>query len=429
MPAFERTVSRFGFERRDVERPVFVEIENRHVRRAAFFELAGDTEFLEAEAPYRSTCPRFDKACERQLSRHDKLREQDGNVGFEADDAVRRVDELARFFFAGVRRVIGGEAVDGTIEQAFETGFDVGLFAQRRIHLEIRVEVATTFVGEQQMVRADFGGDADAFGFAFTNERDRAFRGDMRDVKPCPGEFRESDVAGDDEFFGGAGIAVDAECCADFAFVHDRAVGEVVIFAMLDDHAIKCFSVFERRAHDLRAGDGGSVIGECHRAGMSATATRHESEFREFQPRSPFCNAAHRKDARFAGILGLQILVRNRRGIIERGIGVGHDDDGRKSAVYRRSRTGRDGLFRAVARLAEVDMNINEAGADKLPGALDDAVARQVYADVENRAGGLIDQHVADEIELRGGIEDAAGAEEESGHGRILGIDGLTIDD
>jgi hypothetical protein len=58
--------------------------------------------------------------------------------------------------------MVGGDAVDGAVAQAVDQGLAVVLRAQRRVHLEARVEVADRVLGQRQMVRRRLAGDPDA---------------------------------------------------------------------------------------------------------------------------------------------------------------------------------------------------------------------------------------------------------------------------
>ena len=51
---------------------------------------------------------------------------------FQADDAERGVGEFQFLFLGAMRGVIGGEAVDGAVLDAFDAGGDIGGGAQRR---------------------------------------------------------------------------------------------------------------------------------------------------------------------------------------------------------------------------------------------------------------------------------------------------------
>ena len=81
-----------------------------------------------------------------------------GEGGLEAGHAHRRQLERLLLLLARVRGVVGGHAVDRAGAQRLDQRLAVGLGAQRRVHLEVRVERADRLVGEQQVVRRGLAG-------------------------------------------------------------------------------------------------------------------------------------------------------------------------------------------------------------------------------------------------------------------------------
>ena len=94
----------------------------------------------------------------------------------EPDDSKRRDIDFAIFFLRRVRRVIGRDRVDRPVDQPGDASVDVFATAERRVHFEVRVERTKLFVRQRQVVRRDFGGNADAARFRSTNRRDGALR-------------------------------------------------------------------------------------------------------------------------------------------------------------------------------------------------------------------------------------------------------------
>ncbi len=78
----------------------------------------------------------------------------------ETDDAERRAVELERLLVGMMRRVVGGDDVDRPVAEALDHRRTIGLFAQRRIHLEVRVVAAAVrerLVGQHEVMRRDLG--------------------------------------------------------------------------------------------------------------------------------------------------------------------------------------------------------------------------------------------------------------------------------
>ena len=71
-----------------------------------------------------------------------------GERGLEAGDAERRLLERHVLLVPRVRRVIGGDDADRAVAERVDERAAVVLRAQRRVHLQIRVERAHGLVGE-----------------------------------------------------------------------------------------------------------------------------------------------------------------------------------------------------------------------------------------------------------------------------------------
>ena len=87
------------------------------------------------------------------------------------------------FASVGMRRVVGGDGVDGAVGEPGLDRRDVGVAAQRRIHLEHRVERRTALVGEREVVRRGLRGDREAARLGGAHELDRARRGHVQEVQ------------------------------------------------------------------------------------------------------------------------------------------------------------------------------------------------------------------------------------------------------
>ena len=85
-----------------------------------------------------------------------------------------------------------------------------------------------------------------------------------------------------------------------------------------------------------------------------------------------------------------------------------------------RARAGRDGFLRGLSRLAQVDVDVDQAGADDEPGGVDhfrvrrDVRAPSVEIDALNSSIGQI--NVADAVEAVRRIDDVAVGDERSFH-------------
>ena len=158
-------------------------------------------------------------------------------------------------------------------------------------------------VGHGQVVGHHLGGDTDAASPGIGDQFDAAAGGDVADVEPAAGEFRQHQVAADDDFLGGGRNPGDTEASRDFAFVH-CAVGEGLVLAVDDDRAVEPSRRFQRLAHDLAVGGGVAVVGPADRPGLD-----HGVEIDRFVAGPTHRNGRDRVDADAA-----VVLARGRRG-------------------------------------------------------------------------------------------------------------------
>ena len=94
-------------------------------------------------------------------------------------------------------------------------------------------------------------------------------------------------------------------------------------------------------------------------------------------------------------------------------VGVGHAADGGEAARRRRARARRDVLLVLVARLAQVHVQIDEAGRHDLARAVDDLGAVRARARLDGFHHAVLDQQVRDFVEIRGGVDDPPALQEE----------------
>src|ERR1039458_3059708 len=69
-----------------------------------------------------------------------ELHQRERQFGFQASDAEWRVIELHLFLVVAMWRMVAAENLDRPIRQPFQYGLAVARRAQRRVHLEVRVE-------------------------------------------------------------------------------------------------------------------------------------------------------------------------------------------------------------------------------------------------------------------------------------------------
>ena len=193
--------------------------------------------------------------------------------GFNAGDAVGGAFELDFLFVQRVRRMIGGDAVDGAFEQGGDDGLAIGFRAQWRVHLGVGVEVADGCVGEREVMWRGLAGDVQAIGLGLADGSEGFSGRDMLHVQVRAEavvleEFaHEMNVALDDRRLGVVGIAAQAEAEGDRAGVHDGAVREARVFGVLADGQVEVRGAAQRSLHHVGLEDGLAVVGEAERAG------------------------------------------------------------------------------------------------------------------------------------------------------------------
>ncbi len=154
-----------------------------------------------------------------------------------------------------MRRVVGRDDVDAAVGEAAEHGVAIGRFAQRRIHLRVRVvgnRLRQHLVGKDEVVRRHLAGNPRALRFAEAHRLERLPRAHVRDVDGAAGQRRQRDVAQRHDRLGFAGNPAQAERRGLKAFVCDAVALERLLFAVLDDGDVEHARVFERAPHQQR---------------------------------------------------------------------------------------------------------------------------------------------------------------------------------
>jgi hypothetical protein len=152
------------------------------------------------------------------------------------------------------------------------------------------------------------------------------------------------------------------------ALVHHAGAGQVVVLGVLGDRDAEVPRVEEGAAHQLGVPDRQAVVRDRHRAGA-----HHLADLGQALPRQPLRHRADRVDARPAGAPRLGDDVLGHRPVVVDRIGVGHAGDAGEAARRRRPRAALDRLLVLLPRLAQVDVDVDEAGADDAAGGVEGA--------------------------------------------------------
>src|SRR5262249_39877869 len=114
------------------------------------------------------------------------------------------------------------------------------------------------------------------------------------------------------------------------------------------------------------------------------------------------------EDVGVAGALGLEVDELRGGLAVDGRLGVGHARHRREAAGQRRCGAGADRLVLLAARLAQVNVHVNESGADDLAGRIDGAVGLEagVGPDTENLVA--LDPQLVGAVDLLRRVDDAA---------------------
>ncbi len=154
-------------------------------------------------------------------------------------------------------------------------------------------------------------------------------------------------------------------------------------------------------AHDVVVEDGLAVVGESNRS--RCVEGGHVGELLAERAKG---DGGHGEDAD-GGVAFRGEDVLHGGNAIGDGGGVGHGDDGGDAAEGRGARAGADGLFPGLAGLAEVDVEVDEAGEDVEAGGVDVLGRGGVGDGVWGFDGGdaaIADEEVAEGVDAGGWV-------------------------
>ena len=230
------------------------------------------------------------------------------------------------------------------------------------------------------------------------------------------GFFGEQNVARDDHLLARAGPTQQAERVVPVALVHHARADERVVLAMIHHRQVEHRGVLQRAPHQVVVLHALPVVGDGDHAGILERADRCQ-----LLAGDALGDRAGDEHVDLGRTLRAILNQRHRAGVVDRRAGVGHADNSGETAARRRRRAGADGLLGRLARLAKVNVNVDQPGADDLAGHIDfrralRRLARRISAD-----GGhfpIVNQQVGGFIKAVGGIDEAASLEQQRTHGR-----------
>ena len=227
----------------------------------------------------------------------------------------------------------------------------------------------------------------------------------MGHVQAGAGELlRQLHVALHDRSLGRRLHAAQAQAKRGRAVVHGAAIGHARIFRVLNHRKIDFGRQAQRFAHHCVAENGLAVVGDGHRARALQTA-----KVRQHRPFAGMSGGGDRKDVDHgAALRPLQPGDPFRR--IDNGLRVGHAADGSESSGSSGGGAGGDGFLVTLPGLAQVNMQIDEAGSDDQPARVEFLVRGAANLARRRDLGHLpiAQQDVHGRIDLGGGIDKRA---------------------
>ena len=216
-------------------------------------------------------------------------------------------------------------------------------------------------------------------------------------------------VALDHGRFRGRLHTAQAETKRSWAFVHRAVFGHARVFRVLDDGEVETGRRPQRVAHHGVAEDGTAVVADCDPAGalqgseiskhgalagMGRGDNRehvdHSAAFRLLNPGNPFGRIDNRRRVR-------------------------HAANGSEAASSSSGSSGCDALFVALARLTQVDVQINEAGGDDQAASVEGFVcgAADFVGGCELRDAAVAQEQVHGCVQLCGRVDNATAFDQE----------------
>ena len=175
------------------------------------------------------------------------------------------------------------------------------------------------------------------------------------------------------------------------ALVHHAARRERLVLAVIHHGQVEAARVLHRAAHHARRRDGPPVV----RDGDDAGAL-HLAHLGQLLALRPLRDRADGEDVGEPGGLRLLDDETGHRRVVVDGVGVRHRADARAAARDGRRRARRDRLLVLLPRLAQVRVQVDEAGRDDEARSVEDlrALGPRLAATEQPGHAAVLDEHV-----------------------------------
>ena len=273
----------------------------------------------------------------------------------------------------------------------------------------MRVEIADVLVHQREVVRRDFGGDAQPGLLRAAHGFQRLAGREMRDVHVSPGRAGQRDVALDDVRLGGVRHAMQAQAERRRSQVHRAADGHARVLGVLHHRNLQPGGGAQGIAHQPVVENRLAVVGHGHRAG-----SLERGKIRQLLSQAADGRRGDGKDVDQRAALRSLHPARDLRRVVDRH-GVGHGADGGESAGRRRRSSGGDGLLVGLSGLAQMHVQIDEAGSDDASLGVEAplGLAAQLAGRRHGSHAPVAQQHVHLLIDAARRIDDASACDEQ----------------
>ena len=235
---------------------------------------------------------------------------------------------------------------------------------------------------------------------------------DVGDVEVRAGQLGEEQVALHHGHLGDRRHAGEAEASRHRSLVHAAAVRQREVLGMHHDGQVEVPGIFERSAHHSGRHDRPAVVGDA-----DATRFLQLGHVGKLLAERAAGDRSGGQDAGQPRLPGTRLDEPRDGSAVANGPRVRHGDERGDAARDGGLGPCRDGLLPFLARLAEVDVEVHEAGQDEQAAAIDHLVrlalrrARRLLAHLADASA--VEDHGPRSVDAGSGIDHAAAFEED----------------
>ena len=255
--------------------------------------------------------------------------------------------------------MVGGDHVDGAVQNSMNQGLPVFLSSQGRVHLETAVLLQVAVV-HHQIVGAGLAGHVQSLGLGLADERHAFLGGDVADVVGAAGFFYQLQVPGNLPPFA---FGADAPMAMGFGIitvVDVPAPQERVDLAVGDNGLSKGFCTKHGLPHQVVTLHAPAVVGKTHHA------RRHALQVGKRFALFADGDRAIGVDVDAGGFLNETALNPKILHTVRHRVQVGHGADRGIAAPGGCPAACGDGLLIRKTRLSEMHMHVTKAGKNNI---------------------------------------------------------------